>query len=235
MDWLSLFRRRSTPEPSGRGKRARAAAHDQQLQQLRQRARHRLIGAAVLVGLGLIAFPLVFETQPRPVPMDLPIVIPSKDTAPALVVPSPVASANLPEAAVRVAATEPDDTPTPQDPLATTPASAPVPKGGASSVLAPVPDAAPASVPAKALPPNPAASSTARYIVQVGAYADKNAAQEVRRKLEAKGLKTYAQVVKTPEGERVRVRLGPFADKAEAEKTATKAKGLGLGASVLTL
>ncbi len=33
---------------------------------MRRRARHRLIGAAVLVALGVIGFPILFDTQPRP-------------------------------------------------------------------------------------------------------------------------------------------------------------------------
>ncbi|MEO7854874.1 MAG: SPOR domain-containing protein, partial [Rubrivivax sp.] len=39
----------------------------------RTRARRRLIGAVVLLGIGIVAFPLIFETQPRPVAVDLPI------------------------------------------------------------------------------------------------------------------------------------------------------------------
>ena len=62
------------------------------VQQLRLRARHRLIGAAVLVGVGVIGFPLVFETQPRPIPVDLPIQIPSKDGAAPLAIPQPRAA-----------------------------------------------------------------------------------------------------------------------------------------------
>ena len=55
--------------------------------QARTRARQRLIGAAVLVVIGVIGFPLVFETQPRPIPVDIPIVIPRKDGAPSLAMP----------------------------------------------------------------------------------------------------------------------------------------------------
>jgi DedD protein len=64
------------------------------VQMLRVRARRRLIGAAVLVAIGVIGFPLVFETQPRPIPVDLPINIPRKEAAPPLVVP-PQASASM--------------------------------------------------------------------------------------------------------------------------------------------
>ena len=43
---------------------------------MRKRARHRLIGAGVLVLIGVIGFPLLFDTQPRPIAVDIPIEIP---------------------------------------------------------------------------------------------------------------------------------------------------------------
>ncbi len=50
------------------------------VQQARTRARHRLIGAAVLVAIGLVLFPMVFENQPRPVSPDIPIEIARRET-----------------------------------------------------------------------------------------------------------------------------------------------------------
>jgi DedD protein len=88
-------------------------------------------------------------------------------------------------------------------------------------------------VPSAAVPAGDAAA--ARFIVQVGAFAETDAAQAARLKLERAGLKTYTHVAQTPEGKRTRVRLGPFATRAEAEKAAAKAKGLGLAAAILTL
>ena len=38
------------------------------VQAARDQARRRLLGAAVLLGIGIIGFPLVFQTQPRPLP-----------------------------------------------------------------------------------------------------------------------------------------------------------------------
>ena len=38
---------------------------------VRKRAKHRLIGAAVLVLIGVVGFPLLFDSQPRPVPVDI--------------------------------------------------------------------------------------------------------------------------------------------------------------------
>jgi DedD protein len=47
---------------------------------LRRRARHRLFGAVVLVFVAVVAFPLLFDSQPRPVAVDTPIVIPDRST-----------------------------------------------------------------------------------------------------------------------------------------------------------
>ena len=55
---------------------------------LRRRARHRLIGAAVLVLVAVIGFPLVFDTQPRPVAVDVAIQIPDRNKVKPLAVPS---------------------------------------------------------------------------------------------------------------------------------------------------
>ena len=80
-----------------------------------------------------------------------------------------------------------------------------------------------------------AKDGTARFVVQVGAYADADKARDVRRKLEKAGLKTYTHVAETKEGKRTRVRLGPFATREEADKAADKAKQLEFTPAVLTL
>ena len=85
MDLLSAFKRK-TPPPSGAAVPAAEAVDE--VQRARTRARQRLIGAAVLVVAGIIGFPLLFETQPRPIPVDLPIEIPRKDGLPPLAIKS---------------------------------------------------------------------------------------------------------------------------------------------------
>jgi DedD protein len=74
-----------------------------------------------------------------------------------------------------------------------------------------------------------------RFIVQVGAFADQSKSNEVRSKLEKAGIKTYTHIAQTKEGKRIRVRVGPFASKEEAQKTVDKIKSLQLSASVLTI
>ncbi|MFS2033952.1 SPOR domain-containing protein, partial [Polaromonas sp. CT11-55] len=80
-----------------------------------------------------------------------------------------------------------------------------------------------------------AAEAEGRFVVQVGAFSDVTKAREARLKVEKAGLKTYTQVAETKDGKRIRVRVGPFATKAEAEKAAGKIKGLDLPAAILTL
>ncbi len=68
------------------------------VERVRARARQRLIGAIVLVTVGVIGFPLVFESQPRPIAVDLPIDIARQDTAAPLLPPArraPVASGRV--------------------------------------------------------------------------------------------------------------------------------------------
>ncbi|MDP1532483.1 MAG: SPOR domain-containing protein, partial [Rubrivivax sp.] len=74
-----------------------------------------------------------------------------------------------------------------------------------------------------------------RFVVQVGAYADAEALQQARQRVERLGLKTYIQVIDTDAGKRTRVRVGPFASRDEALAAGTKLKGAGLPVQVLSL
>ena len=112
------------------------------IEEVRRRARHRLIGAAVLVLLGVIGFSLLFDTQPRSLPVDIPIVIPSKGSAPA--------AAKAPAASAAVA----------EKPVAEKPATAPAAPVAASESLGPreeVVSALPAPKPESRPEPKPAA------------------------------------------------------------------------------
>lgn len=75
------------------------------VEDLRKRASYRLLGASVLIVIGVIGFSLLFDTQPRPVKVDIPIEIPNRDTATALVEPKPHSAEVEADAQTRV--TEP--------------------------------------------------------------------------------------------------------------------------------
>ncbi len=256
----------------------------------RTRARRRLIGAAVLLGIGVVGFPLLFETQPRPVPVNIPIEIPRKDGAPPLAPPGPSPALSAASAAVVVpdaeapparlpemierAADGGRDVPLPPPPPAPGPAAAerkaaaatPQPPVAASRPTAVAASPALASRPAPAAAANtntnanasnttstnaagsdgaraqallngqPASAAAAdRLVVQVGAYTEPAKLREARNKVEAMGFKTYTQVVEVDGSKRTRVRVGPFASKAEADRAAARIKASGLPVAILTL
>lgn len=258
--------------------KAATATQPESVEVIRKRAKHRLIGASVLVLAGVVGFPLLFDTQPRPIAIDIPIEIPGKNTVKPLVLPARPASAAIAASAPAAVAAE-----TPAKPAAVAPPASdkvaatsslnakeeiitdkkpaapaappeaaikkeakPVPKAEAKAEVKPAPvatvddgararallngqTAGPATAPAAS------ASAEGRMVVQVGAFADAAKAREVRLKLEKAGLKTYTQVAETKDGKRIRVRVGPFATKAEADKAASKIKSLDLPAAILTL
>lgn len=82
--------------------------------------------------------------------------------------------------------------------------------------------------------PKPAAADS-RFAIQVAAFSGDQAAAEMRGKLEKAGVKSYTQVVETPAGRRIRVRVGPFNSRDEAERAAGKIKAAGLPSSIVPL
>lgn len=197
------------------------AAQPESVEVLRRRAKNRLIGSAILVLIGIIGFPLLVDQQPRPVAVDLPIEIPDKNKVLPLAAPpapAPVEALPAPSASASGVVTQAEP--------------APVEKPAAKP---PAPPAKPEAKPEakKVEAPKPVAEG--RYVVQVGSFAEETRAREARAKLERAGLKNYTQAVETKDGKRIRVRAGPFASKAEAERAAEKIKKLDLPASVLSL
>jgi DedD protein len=226
-----------------------ATAPADPVQRARTRARQRLIGAIVLLAIGIIGFPLVFETQPRPIPVDIPIEIPKKDALPPLVAPPPTPASS----AAPVAVALPASRPRPATPAEPKPAEEIITESRSEAGREFAPRAASAPAPAKPadaasrssadgeraralLEGRPASAADAqRFVVQVGAFADADAAREIRLKVEKLGLRTYTQIAQTPSGNRIRVRVGPFASRGEADAALAKAKTAGLDAVVLTL
>lgn len=290
---MAFFKFRTRGQQGNEGRSAPAAVPAESVETMRRRARHRLVGAAVLVLLGVIGFPLLFDTQPRPVSVDIPIEIPDRNKVKPLPVPAtpaPAAPTGAADGGSRVAAApstggrmitetadgteiDPGKPAANTPPAETKPAAEPKPERKPEPKPEPKPEAKPEPEPKpkpeakpEAKPePKPAAPKPAsaddgnrarallegkpsntstkpvasedsgRFVVQVGAFADADKAREVRQKLEKAGLKTYVHVAKTADGERTRVRVGPFSSRAEADKAADKVKGLSLSAAILTL
>lgn len=247
---MALFklRKKKVDEPVA------AASPAESIEVMRRRARHRLIGAVVLVLAAVIGFPILFDTQPRPVAVDIPIEIPDRNKARPLAPPppvqAPVATGKVtppaPAPAASVAQAAPASAPAVAEKA---PAPAPATEKLAQSL--PAPEKKPE--PKAETRPQPSAAEGAkarallegksldtadagvRYVVQVGAFAERDKALQAQRKLDRAGLKNYTQVADTEEGKRIRVRAGPFASRGEADKAADKIKGLDLPVRILTL
>ncbi|HJW12940.1 MAG TPA: SPOR domain-containing protein [Albitalea sp.] len=238
MGLLSIFKSKTKSGAAPKAPPADVSADS--VQQARIRARRRLIGAVVLVIIGVIGFPLLFETQPRPIPVDIPIEVPRKDAVPPLAMPAarpkaPAAVVPVEPAASEVVTETRAEVGREVAPAAAKPASTAPEPVVAKAAVAPPPKPAVKAPAAPPPEPKPAAKDSARYVVQVGAFADTAAARETRSKVEKLGLKTYTQSVETAAGNRIRVRVGPFASRDEAERAMAKAKAAGVAAVVLTL
>ena len=73
---------------------------------IRKRARHRLMGAVILVLGAVVGLPLLFDSQPRPVAIDTPIVIPDRNQVAPLASPSAVVKPAAPSKEVVVEAAD---------------------------------------------------------------------------------------------------------------------------------
>ncbi|MEP6557505.1 MAG: SPOR domain-containing protein [Burkholderiales bacterium] len=315
---MALFRPRSIGRDTENRRNPKGSAES--VESMRRRARHRLIGAAVLVAAGVVGFPLLFDTQPRPVAKDIPIELPERNALkPADVTGSPVAPAvGVAASGAAIAAAPPlarssaapagrdpvaasvkplpsgpdvkkfdsvvqaDSAPEPDPSTARPRKSAAEAKAAAEKVAEKPPERAaeksrpterePSKATAAAAPierpgPKPpsrdelriakleesararallqgrsekeaaaaAASVGRRYVVQIGAFSEPERARSARAKAERAGVKTFMQETKIGSDTWIRVRVGPFATRAEADDAASKLKGVSLPASILTM
>jgi DedD protein len=203
----------------------------------KQRARRRLIGATALVLAAIIGLPMIFDADPnKPLADDVETQIPDKvSPAPESLKPQP-APQSVPQKVVEPPA----------------PAQLPVPPQPASEVKT-------APEPAKTLKPNaeasdkPAADKIAerkapaeedkpqakekvrKYLLQVAAVNSKSKADDLKARLKESGIKAYSEKISTKDGDRFRVRVGPFATREEAEKMQARVKKIGLSGSVQSM
>lgn len=365
---MALFESRkadAAPEDRSSLARKRVRAPIDSVEDMRRRARHRLIGACLLVLAAIITFPMLFDAEPRPEVIDAQVSVDGGDTAPArgrgnqvaLVAASGIANHGLGDdeevvedlspapdratasaakssdakaavapAAVSLAAqraqqakqraqaeqaaarnkpaekqppqksaskpaektserpakvaektaekpqpkpkapektpAKPADKPAQKSDKPTQVASAKVSEKAQEKAIEKKPAVADkpapaAKAPAIQPPPRPAAkdesararallegrqvdtpssrSDQGRFIVQIGAFSDDAKVREVRQKLESLGLRTYTQVVQSGGGRATRVRVGPFANRAEADRAANRVKSANLPAAILSL
>lgn len=161
-------------------------------QNLKRKTRHRLIGATTLTLVMVVVLPMVLDNEPKPVGQNISLDIPSPEKV------------------------EPFTPPPAPEPAASTPVAAPP----TPAEETPAPLAAESTPPVAKAPPKPLvvippiAVSAPRLFLHVGNYSNPAMASLVAEKLRANNLK----VVSEKSGNLTRIRVGPFADRAQAEK-----------------
>jgi DedD protein len=193
-----------------------------QLDELRRRARRRLVGAIVLALAAAVIVPMLLESDPKPLGEDVSVKIPPVDDG--KFVSKVPERARAPEVAVAPPikpATAPPLENTPAKEVPTIPPLTPAP---AKEPAAEAPKVA--SKPATDETRKPSASQTA-FAVQLAAFADDKGANALANRLKKSGHPAYTEAYSTSRGTLWRVRVGPYPTREAAESARTKLKADG--------
>ncbi|QWE09342.1 SPOR domain-containing protein [Polynucleobacter ibericus] len=206
-----------------------------------QRARHRLIGAAVLVLIAVVGLPRILDSKPKTAHNDIAVnivtslPIPGTETKPETKPeekPKAEAITEPAKEAPKVAATPEAK---PEAKSETKPAAPAVNKAGTLGLAAgeevvatasPKPDAKPnAEDTAKPAVTN----GSGKYVIQIGAFASEERAKGWIAKLKDQKIPNYVLNKTGTDGAKLYVlRAGPYTDKDAAEAAEKKIKAMGL-------
>src|SRR5438105_3511477 len=220
----------------------RSDVPDLAVDELRRKARRRLVGAIVLALAAAVALPLLLENEPKPLGDDVSIQIPPIDTGRFV---NPLSPAASPESKTKADKGNAESAPTPA------PAQPPATNDGAQSESsktepgnkeratpsASSPAAPPTSAPAtkadaqtvteaKSVTPSasqpkseakPGTSQAGAFVVQVAAFSDRFGARSLVVRLKKDGFPGYTETVSTDKGTLHRVRVGPYSSREVAD------------------
>jgi DedD protein len=207
-------------------------ALDQQEIEFKKRARRRLVGAIALVLLMVTILPMILDDRSGSQPQqEIAITIPSQDDEEFTSKVAPLTEEVIDlEPAVEPAA-EPKQAPSAAKPVEP---DAPIAKAPESKPEAQA--AKPATAKPAATPTVPATSTSKSdgYLIQVGVFSDAANVKQLEDKLKAQNLKAYTEKLQTEKGEKIRLRTGPYASKADAEKALLAVQKAGLSGMIIT-
>lgn len=227
----SSTRSRADSKFSSRG--SRISADDSVLTEdpEHQRARHRLIGAAVLVLIAIIVLPRVLDSNPKTISNDIAVTIVS--SLPAVTLPQqtqppsaePKSEQVKPSTpAVPAVATPVPATAAPAKPPASSPADKTMGLAAGEEVVVAAKSNTNGSASANA---NPGASG--KFVIQIGAFASEERANGWIAKLKEQKIPNYVLNRTGTDGTKLyALRAGPFTDKETAEAAEKKIKAIGL-------
>jgi len=211
-------------------------------QQLKKRARRRLVGAAFFASVVALLLPLLMDHDPRPPVQDVAIHIPGQDDkpfAPALVAvpldgvpdrstPPPVVEPVLPSPPVLE-----------KKPLPVAKPVEKVPEKPAPEKKLEEPKKPELSDEAKRAAailsgqfveksPAPPVAASGEHVILIGAFSNAGNVKNLQKKLGELGIKTYTEALQSPQGNKTRLRAGPFPNRSAAEKALEKMKRIGV-------
>jgi DedD protein len=195
--------------------------------------KQRLVGASVLVALGVIFIPMILERSSDDESLTVRMEIPAKpdvdfqnrlDDPPAIEEvewPESVEQATAEIRAEKSANQPPATAETPEavrlpEPVTTPPDQKPTSKDLPQSVKSPK-----------------IAATPQQWIVQLGSFSKETNALVMQDKLKAGGYKAFVKAADTPAGRVYRVRIGPMAERTAAQDMVSKLGGQGYRAIVM--
>ena len=199
-------------------------------QNIKSKARRRLIGSIALALAVVVILPMVLDSEPRSTGQDIDLRIPAADKAgefvPGAAISEVADAAPLAESAVVASPSAASEVPVARESVPTATASGKITVAEAMPVLQTAagkqPEATQAEVkkPEAKLPEirqaeaKPVERAVGTYIVQTGAFANAGTARQEADKLKAWGFKAYTEQISGT----TRVRVGPYTDKNKADE-----------------
>lgn len=219
---------------------------DPAVDELKRRARRRLVGAVVLALAAAVLLPMLLESDPKPLGNDVSIQIPPVDQGKFVTPLSPDKSAESRAIAPPAApASTGSAAPAPERTLAASEQRVlgqPGP-GRTPAIMSSAPEAmrpqTPAVAAAGGAPPakagaEPASATGGTLFVQVAALADSQAASDLAAKLVASGFPARVEAVATRQGPVQRVRVGGYPSREAADVALANIKAAGYGNAIIT-
>jgi DedD protein len=217
----------------------------------KKRARRRLVGAVTITLAAIIVLPMIFDSEPRTVPQDLLIDIPSRDKPSKTVSKEPAKKktketseitpdSDKPSSGTAVVSSEkkgeaakPVEKVVKDKPITES-------KGEAKSVAKgetakktddPIGQliAQQNAKKANTKPTDAKAEEESKFVIQVAAVSSQDKVKELQGKLQKAGLSSHTQKVALKEGgERIRIRIGPLSGRKELNSTCARLSELKL-------
>ncbi len=194
-----------------------------------QRARHRLIGAAVLVLIAVVGLPRILDNNPKLAPNDIAVnivtslPIPGTNARPEEKPKTEVVAEPVKETSKLALAPEPKAEAKAETKIETKPTPAPSKTPGLGLAAGEEIIAAPSNA------SNGATNGSEKYIIQIGAFASEERVQGWITKLKEQKIPNYVLNKNASDGSKLFVlRAGPYIDKDAAEAAEKKIKAMGL-------